>query len=215
MTTNGHGTPWHGHERREKDEKAAVDKLLADQTQRLADETDNLTTYTSRLAFFTLLLFCAAFGQIWLFVWQLCRKSFKVSQETLILTHHPKLRVRNITITQNWVAGQPSSLFREGQELIGHFYISNVGGTLAKIVESLCLVHQTKKGLPLNRPYEEMKANNPVPSMTTLQPGEATQAKFGGKLGGHCHGDFGLRPLWRSSSQGNEENQLQRVPVPS
>ena len=31
----------------------------------------------------------------------------------------------------------------------------------------------------------------------------------------HCHGDFGLWPNWRSSSQGDEENQLQRVPLPS
>jgi hypothetical protein len=178
---------------------AAVDKQLADQTQRLADETDNLATYTSRLAVFTLLLFCAAFGQIWLFVWQLwlIRKSFKVSQETLILTHRPKLRVRNITITQNWVTDQPTPLFREGQELIGHFYISNVGGTPAKIVESLCLVHPTKRGLPMNRPYEEMKANNPVPSMTTLQPGEATQAKFGGKLGPQAKDISSFSDNWR------------------
>ena len=32
---------------------------------------------------------------------------------------------------------------------------------------------------------------------------------------GHCHGDFGLWPNSRSSSQGEEENQLQRVPLPS
>ena len=32
---------------------------------------------------------------------------------------------------------------------------------------------------------------------------------------GHCHGDFGLWPNWRSRSQGDEENQLQRVPLPS
>ncbi len=32
---------------------------------------------------------------------------------------------------------------------------------------------------------------------------------------GHCHGVSGLRSLWRSSSQGDEENQLQRVPVPA
>ena len=29
-----------------------------------------------------------------------------------------------------------------------------------------------------------------------------------------CHADSGLRPRWRSSSQGDEENQLQGVPVP-
>ena len=132
------------HERREKDEKAAVDKRLADQTQRLADETDNLATYTS-------FLFCAALGQIALFVWQLwlIRKSFEVSQKTLILTQRPKLRVRNITTTQHWATDQRSPHFREGP-LIGHFYISNVGGTPATIVESLCLVHPTKRSLPMN-----------------------------------------------------------------
>jgi hypothetical protein len=194
------------HERREKDEKAAIDKRLADETQRLADETDNIATYTSRLAVFTLLLFCAALGQIWLFVWQLflireslqdTKATVKVSQETLILTHRPKLRVRNITITQNWATGQRSPLFREGQELIGHFYISNVGGTPAKIVESLCLVHPTKRGLPMNRPYEEMKANNPIAPTTTLQPGEATQAKFGGKLGPEAKDISSFSDNWR------------------
>src|ERR1700730_9776924 len=30
-----------------------------------------------------------------------------------------------------------------------------------------------------------------------------------------CHAYSGLRSRWRSSSQGDEENQLQRVPVPS
>jgi len=32
---------------------------------------------------------------------------------------------------------------------------------------------------------------------------------------GPCHADSGLQPRWRSSSQGDEENQLQGVPVPS
>src|SRR2546423_10190082 len=50
-------------ERREHDEKTAVDKRLTDQTQRLADETESLGAYTRRLAGFTLLLFFAAVGQ--------------------------------------------------------------------------------------------------------------------------------------------------------
>jgi putative transposase len=32
---------------------------------------------------------------------------------------------------------------------------------------------------------------------------------------GHCHGASGLRSHWRFGSQRDEENQLQRVPVPS
>jgi len=58
-------------ERREKDEKAAVDKRLADETQRLADQTENLADYTRWLAGFTLLLFFAAVGQVFLFWIQL------------------------------------------------------------------------------------------------------------------------------------------------
>jgi hypothetical protein len=58
-------------ERREHDEKAAIDERLTDQTRRLADETENLVAYTRWLAAFTLLLFLAAVGQIGLFVWQL------------------------------------------------------------------------------------------------------------------------------------------------
>jgi hypothetical protein len=29
----------------------------------------------------------------------------------------------------------------------------------------------------------------------------------------HCHGTSGLRSLWRFGTQGDEENQLPRVPV--
>jgi len=49
----------------------------------------------------------------------------------------------------------------------------------------------------MNRPYEEMKANNPVPSMTTLQPGEATQAEFGDKLGPEAKDISSFSDNWR------------------
>jgi hypothetical protein len=58
-------------ERRVKDEKAAIDKRLADDTKRLADETGNLATYTRWLDGITVFLFIAAVVQIALFVWQL------------------------------------------------------------------------------------------------------------------------------------------------
>jgi len=32
-------------------------------------------------------------------------------------------------------------------------------------------------------------------------------------VGWHCHGASGLRSLWRPDSQGNEENQLCRLPM--
>src|SRR3984893_7351057 len=49
------------------------------------------------------------------------------------------------------------------------------------------------------------------PTHLVLVPGLAcTEDLFG-----PCHADSGLRSRWRSSSQGDEENQPQGVPVPS
>jgi hypothetical protein len=66
-------------ERRVKDEKAAIDKRLADETQRLADETGNLATYTRWLDGITVFLFIAAVTQIVLFV--LIRASLENANE--------------------------------------------------------------------------------------------------------------------------------------
>jgi hypothetical protein len=41
---------------------------------------------------------------------------------------------------------------------------------------------------------------------------DVTAAKRAQRL---CHVDSGLRPRWCSASEEDEENQLQRVPVPS
>jgi hypothetical protein len=34
------------------------------------------------------------------------------------------------------------------------------------------------------------------------------------RYAGHCHGTSGLRSRWWSGSEGDDENQLQRIPVP-
>ena len=59
-------------EERERQEKSAADKRLADETERLADEAENLGTVTRWLAGLVLLLLVAALGQIALF-WQQLR----------------------------------------------------------------------------------------------------------------------------------------------
>ena len=65
--------------KREQQEKAVLDKRVADDTQRLADKTEDLAFYTKWLAVFTLFLFVTALGQMLLFWVQLriMRKSLE------------------------------------------------------------------------------------------------------------------------------------------
>lgn len=133
-------------ERREKDEKAVVDRQLIDQTQRLADETGNLATYTFWLARFTLFLFFAAVVQIGVFVWQLrlIRKTAdaakeaadiaKTSSEAAIAFERPYVRINGISARIrdiNRTFGdvfQNTEIFREPYAICT---IENYGKTLA------------------------------------------------------------------------------------
>lgn len=56
---------------RDRQEKAAIDKKIADETERLANQTAALSAHAERLTWFTFLLFFAALIQIGLFWWQL------------------------------------------------------------------------------------------------------------------------------------------------
>jgi len=148
---------------------------------------------TDPIAIFTLCLVFVGVFQVGLFYVQLrlirkslddakmaaeaARDGVKVARDEFISMHRPKLRVRNISITQHYAMNHLPK-FRESQNLIGQFYISNIGGADATIVESLCFVLPTNRGLPMTYPYEQMPANNPAPRIT-LRPGKSMQANFG------------------------------------
>lgn len=110
-------------EDRERAEQAGINKKLADETERLANETQTLGWYTGKLAIFTLLLFFAAVGQIWLFVWQLrlIRKGIDLTKDEFISTHRPRIILRDVCKGQ-------------GGEIL--YMLVNSGGSKATIMES-------------------------------------------------------------------------------
>jgi hypothetical protein len=114
-------------------------------------------------------------GLLALFTFKLVR----FNRHYLIVTHRPKLRVRNIVHRQpRPVHTQQPQLFASGHFVGGQFYVVNVGGTAAKIIDSYCLVHWKIGGLPMERPYE---GQAPIPtglSGITLQPGETVPGIF-------------------------------------
>ena len=137
----------------DRQEKAVIDEKLAFETQRIAD-------YTNRLGWFTLMLFCAAVGQIALFWVQLryMGSDIRRARDAFIAANRPKLIVRDVIV---W---QPSTFestfsgdfegFKEGEKLTGHLVIVNIGGTPAKIEFIDKIAFWTKTRLPLRRPYD-------------------------------------------------------------
>jgi hypothetical protein len=57
-------------------------------------------------------------------------------------------------------------MFTEGCPLQCQFFVANIGGTPATIVEAFAQIFQSPPGLPMRCPYEGMSGNLPVPSGT-------------------------------------------------
>jgi hypothetical protein len=57
-------------------------------------------------------------------------KQATISHQNYLQTHRPRLRVRNIVVR--------GSMFTKGNPIRGQFYVDNIGGTNAKVVESHC-----------------------------------------------------------------------------
>lgn len=96
-------------------------------------------------------------------------KQLEISRKTIVMTQRPKLRVRNV------VATDPD--LPTGHYATGQFYVSNVGGTPAHIIESHCIVYWSSTGLPMKRPYEGENGNMPIGKIT-ISSGESFPALF-------------------------------------
>src|SRR5207247_1244705 len=125
----------------------------------------------------------------WLFLLQLCayrkqghilEQSLADNRRTFVVTQRPKLIVRNVVVKQpKSVHGRDPYLFEPGHPVIGQFYVANVGGSRAHIIESLCWVRALQGiNLPMERPYEGEYGNNPVP-ICDLNPGQPITAIIG------------------------------------
>lgn len=87
--------------------------------------------------------------------------------------------VRNIVVKQSTpIGGVKPTLFAQGTYIGGQFYIENVGGTRAYILESHCQVFWTDKGLPMERPYEGKDPNIPISRDCELQAGQSMPIIF-------------------------------------
>lgn len=103
-------------------------------------------------------------------------------EKTFLLTHRPKLILRNVVINRGILDGSDDP-FYQGARVAGQFYIANIGDTRATVMESGCWViwkknEQPLAGLPMRRPYEGKNGNNPVSAETVLQPGESLPGIF-------------------------------------
>jgi hypothetical protein len=91
-------------------------------------------------------------------------------RQAKILEHRPRLHIRNVVLRQ--------PLFQRGMPIHGQFYVSNVGGVRAHVVESHCEILWNVNGLPMERPYEGKDGNNAIPGNPTIAPGSSTVGVF-------------------------------------
>jgi hypothetical protein len=101
----------------------------------------------------------------------------KVSEDTLILTQRPRLIVRNVVVKRSENTVPPRPLFERGSPVSGQFYISNIGGTPARIIEIGCWVEWYTGNFPMERPYEG-KDGYRLPTPIILQPSQSTPWTF-------------------------------------
>jgi hypothetical protein len=106
------------------------------------------------------------------------RKSTETAQAEFIATHRPRIRVRNIVVNSPQSAdGRTFEPFAPGQIVSGQFFIANVGGSRADILDGHCTVFWSREGLPMRRPYEGRDDNLQAMGRTLLS-GQSTTALF-------------------------------------
>jgi len=109
---------------------------------------------------------------------RLTKQAIQLTREELVSNYRPRLRVRNIVVTApNPALVQRIGVFQPNQLVTGQFFVVNVGGTAATIIESHCIVVWNDVDLPMRRPYEGDDGNNAV-ARIVLQPGQSIPGLF-------------------------------------
>jgi hypothetical protein len=123
-------------DRKEQQEKAAVDKRLADDTKRLADKTDNLSFYTGLLAVFTLFLFFVSVVQAGFFLWQLLLIKDSAKDTTDLAKAAKSTAEANKLAQRAYLSVEPQGIMpsADKSEVISHISIKNVGHLPARNV---------------------------------------------------------------------------------
>jgi hypothetical protein len=134
-------------------ENDGCDRL--DNETRSANATEFAADIAAWQAFFSL-LGIGFVGVTLVFTYQATQAAniaVRDAHRDFLATHRPRLRVRNFVL-------KPSDYDPAGPWM-GQFYVSNVGGTEAKIVNSHCEAVRLRD-LPMERPYEGRLGNNPI-----------------------------------------------------
>lgn len=149
--------------------------------------TDSVGLYTLVLAVFTALLVGVSSVQGYFLLRadktariaaETARKSTETAQAEFIATHRPRIRVRNIIVNPPQGAdGRVFEPFAPGHPVSGQFFIANVGGSRADILDGYCMVFWSREGLPMRRPYEGRDDNLQAAGRTLLS-GQSTTALF-------------------------------------
>jgi hypothetical protein len=156
-------------------EESKVAKPLGQRIAAIWDRTleDPVAFYTFVLSIFTALLALVSGTQIYFLI-----RADSATRQTLVLTQRPRVRVRNIVVNpHNRALVHRIGLFQPDHPVAGQFYLSNVGGTGARITDSLCVVFWSESGLPMRRPYEDAKANAAVAN-ARLEPDQSAIGTF-------------------------------------
>jgi hypothetical protein len=85
--------------------------------------------------------------------------------------------MRNVFLSE--MTERPSGetyMLKRGFPIMGQFYVANIGDTDATIKDSFCMVEWRFGGLPMRRPYEGKKGNNPVSGI--IRPGDPKTVTF-------------------------------------
>jgi len=135
---------------------------------------DPNTLFSGAVALFTLALVFVGYCQA-----RRLRQAVELTREDIAFNYRPKLRVRNVIVTQSKpVHATTGALFQKGSLITGQLFVVNIGGRPAEIVESHCETFYTDKGgLPMERPYEGKDGGNFL-GTCTLRPGEPITGVF-------------------------------------
>lgn len=121
---------------------------------------------TATIAIFTIVL-----GITTVYLWE-------AGERQIVLAQRPRLRVRNVVHRPPRPSYEIRYPFEQGHHIGGQFYLVNVGGTAAKVVEMGCWVEWFRDdiNLPMERPYEGKRGN--ISATPRVEPGQSVPISF-------------------------------------
>jgi hypothetical protein len=132
------------------------------------------------------------------------KESADTARKALLLQFRPRIRVRNIVIQPiELIIGEPAhdSILVQGYPVVGQFYIVNVGGTDATVIEVHAEVTWQYFNMPMKRPYEG-KTGIVLCEPITLKSGQSIPWPFGSTSGIDINPGRIIRPeQWSESTR--------------